>query len=161
MTNHQKPDRQNSQPARDGVEGAGVKTFDPREAGFTLQDCGCRADQCEGRTDGTCHHPYLEAAPPQSAPDATRTALTDILALAEHADKYAPQHFADKVIAKCAAALSAPVPPPDGALDRTNKLHTILRRYLPIDATFDALWQEISEVIETNPQTIPEHKEGH
>lgn len=25
--------------------------------GFTLRDCGCIADRCEGRTDGTCHAP--------------------------------------------------------------------------------------------------------
>lgn len=24
--------------------------------GFTLADCGCREDRCEGRTDGTCHN---------------------------------------------------------------------------------------------------------
>jgi hypothetical protein len=31
------------------------RTFNPLDAGFTLRDCGCVGERCEGRTDGTCH----------------------------------------------------------------------------------------------------------
>lgn len=32
------------------------KSFSLEGTGFTLKDCGCISDRCEGRTDGTCHN---------------------------------------------------------------------------------------------------------
>jgi hypothetical protein len=128
--------------SRGAAEGAGkLKTFDPRDAGFTLQDCGCRIDECEGRTDGTCHIPYLEAATPKPTPPVMRERFqydqpaptmrnpTEVMLKAARdwsIAKYGKGIGNDAAIG-CWQAMfdaldSAPVPPADGVLGITSML---------------------------------------
>lgn len=110
----------------DAAEGA-RKSFDPREAGFTLADCGCREDKCESRTDGTCHHPTLEAAAPKPAPDAVREALQKKVGGYIDAIKLgASKEGVTRSLMRDIEALSAPMPSPDGAGEKRVKLSLVI-----------------------------------
>lgn len=130
---------------RDGGEGTGLKTFDPRDAGFTLQSCGCRENECEGRTDGTCHHPTLEAAPPKPAPDAMREALVRQIAQAMSDGKDSGEYetLLDMYAHTAITVIEQNASPPIRGNQQT--FYTILSKYFPKDATFDNLWQELKE----------------